>query len=136
MKEPTKSAVPRSILPGQQIFFFLAGYHARGHYLTFSRTFQKQLLPRRSGFFQRNGLKRAKEWRKVTFMKDWVKSLYIGYLQALDLPQNIFPLQTGAFENSGFTFSFRPQACCLPINKSLLSTFQGEYQNCRPRNAL
>ena len=32
-----------------------------------------------------------KEWPKVTFMKDWVKPLYIGYLQVLDLPQNLFP---------------------------------------------
>ena len=37
--------------------------------------------------------KRVKEWREVTFMKEWVKPLYIGYLQALDLPQNLFPLQ-------------------------------------------
>ena len=32
-----------------------------------------------------------KEWREVTFMKEWVKPLYIGYHQALDLPQNLFP---------------------------------------------
>ena len=24
-------------------------------------------------------------------MKEWVKPLYIGYLQALDLPKNLFP---------------------------------------------
>ena len=32
-----------------------------------------------------------KEWRGITFMKEWVKPLYIGYLQALDLHQNLFP---------------------------------------------
>ena len=31
-----------------------------------------------------------KEWREVTFMKEWVKALYIGYHQALDLPKNLF----------------------------------------------
>ena len=43
-----------------------------------------------SGFFQRKGQKRVKEWREVTFMKEWVKALYIGYHQALDLPKNLF----------------------------------------------
>ena len=47
--------------------------------------------PRKSGFFQRKGRKRVKEWREVTFMKEWVKALYIGYHQALDLPKNLFP---------------------------------------------
>ena len=32
-----------------------------------------------------------KEWREVTFMKEWVKPLYIGYHQALELPKNLFP---------------------------------------------
>ena len=32
-----------------------------------------------------------KEWREVTFMKEWVKALYIGYHQELDLPKNLFP---------------------------------------------
>ena len=32
-----------------------------------------------------------KEWREVTFMKEWMKALYSGYHQALDLPQNLFP---------------------------------------------
>ena len=36
-------------------------------------------------------LKRVKEWREVTFMKEWVKALYIGYHQVLDLPKNLFP---------------------------------------------
>ena len=31
MNEFTKSAGTQSILPGQQIFFFLAGYHAHWH---------------------------------------------------------------------------------------------------------
>ena len=44
-----------------------------------------------SGFFQRKGQKRVKEWREVTFMKEWVKALYIGYHQELDLPKNLFP---------------------------------------------
>ena len=33
--------------------------------------------------------KRVKEWREVTFMKEWVKPLYIGYLQALDLQEQV-----------------------------------------------
>ena len=32
-----------------------------------------------------------KEWREVTFIEKWVKALYIGYHQELDLPQNLFP---------------------------------------------
>ena len=33
----------------------------------------------------------VKEWRDVTFMKEWVKPMYIGYHQALELPKNLFP---------------------------------------------
>ena len=40
-----------------------------------------------SSSFQRKGLKRVKKWREVTFMKEWMKPLYFGYLQALNLPQ-------------------------------------------------
>ena len=41
-----------------------------------------------------------KEWREVTFIKEWVKPLFIGYIQALDLPQNIFFVsESGPFEN-------------------------------------
>ena len=36
-------------------------------------------------------MKCMKEWREVTFMKEWVKALYIGYHQELDLPKNLFP---------------------------------------------
>ena len=59
----------------------------------FFRNFLKPLTPltRKSGFFQRKSRKRVKEWREVTFMKEWVKPLYIGYHQALELPKNLFP---------------------------------------------
>ena len=55
------------------------------------KNFLNPFLPLKSGFFQRKGRKRVKEWREVTFMKEWVKALYIGYHQALDLPKNLFP---------------------------------------------
>ena len=89
-----KSAVPRSILPEEQVFFFLGGYHARGHNLNVFQT-----PPRKSGFFQRTGWKRVKEWRKVTFMKEWMKPLYIAYHQALDFPKTFSVTENGPFEN-------------------------------------
>ena len=39
------------------------------------RQWQTPGTPRKSGFFQRKGRKRVKEWREVTFMKEWVKAL-------------------------------------------------------------
>ena len=39
--------------------------------------------PRKSGFFQRKGRKRVKEGLEVTFMKEWVKPLYIGLTAVL-----------------------------------------------------
>ena len=63
----------------------------RGMIWTFLGNFRKPFSPRKSGFFQRKGRKRVKEWREVTFMKEWVKALYIGYHQELDLPKNLFP---------------------------------------------
>ena len=47
--------------------------------------------PPKSAIFQGKSRKRVNEWRKVTFMKEWVKPLYISSLWALDLPQNLFP---------------------------------------------
>ena len=66
------SVIPRHII-----------WSVLGHFVT-------PFSPRKSGFFQRKGRKRVKEWREVTFMKEWVKPLYIGYHQALELPQNLF----------------------------------------------
>ena len=87
MKEFTKVAVSVTSFGGNVNFFALAGYHAQEYDL---KRFGK-FLPRKSGFFQRKGQKSVKEWREVTFMKEWVKPLYICYLQALDLPQDLFP---------------------------------------------
>ena len=67
-----------SVIPRDMIWSVL------GHFVT-------PFSPRKSGFFQRKGRKRVKEWREVTFMKEWVKALYIGYHQELDLPKNLFP---------------------------------------------
>ena len=53
----------------------------RGMIWTFLGHFRTPFSPRKSGFFQRKGRKRVKEWREVTFMKEWVKALYIGYHQ-------------------------------------------------------
>ena len=66
--------------------------------------FVKPLTPRKNAFFQREGRKRVKEWREATFMKKWVKPLYIGYLQALDLCQNLFPFP----RTSHLTISWGP----------------------------
>ena len=72
-------------------FFALAGYHVQSHDLDVFEC-----------FFQRKARKRVSEWREVTFMKEWVNPCtYIGYLQALDLPQNLFPFpRTGHMKTS------------------------------------
>ena len=57
--------------------YFLAGNYAQGHDLN---AFQTQFSPRKSAFFQRKGQKRVKKLREVTFMKEWMKPMYIGYL--------------------------------------------------------
>ena len=62
----------------------------RGMIWDFSRHFQTPFSPRKNGFFQRKGRKRVEERREVTFRKERVKPLYIGYLQALDLPKTPF----------------------------------------------
>ena len=55
-----------------------------------------------------------KEWREVAVMKEWVEPLYIGYLQALDLPKNLFPFpRAGHLKISGDPTQF------------LFSKFQG-----------
>ena len=41
--------------------------------------------------FKERAERGLKEWREVTFMKEWVKPLHIGYHQALELPKNFFP---------------------------------------------
>ena len=57
MKESTKSAVPRSISRGQQIFFFLAGYHAQGHYLKKFLNFSESIFTPKEWFLSKKGPK-------------------------------------------------------------------------------
>ena len=57
MKEPAKPAFPRSILPGQQIFFLLAGYHALGHYLNVFQTFPDTIFTPKEWFLSKRGPK-------------------------------------------------------------------------------
>ena len=57
MKEPTKSTVPWSILPGQYIFFFLARYHAQGHDLNVFGTFCDTIFTPKEWFLSKKGPK-------------------------------------------------------------------------------
>ena len=64
MKEFTKSAGTRSILPGQQIFFLLPGYHAQGHDLNvFSEIFCKHFHPKRVVSFKERAERDEREAR-------------------------------------------------------------------------
>ena len=63
--------------------FSLAGYYAQGQDLNVFQTFPDTIYTPKEWFLKK-GRKRVKEWREVTFMKEWVKALYIGYHQALD----------------------------------------------------
>ena len=72
--------------------------HINGGVVQFCQPFSLQ----KSDIFQRKGRKSVNEWREVTFMKEWVRTLYIGYLQALDLRQNLFLFaSTGHLKISG-----------------------------------
>ena len=57
MKEFTKSATPRSILPEQQIFLFLAGYYAQGHNLNVFGTSCDTIFAPKEWFLSKNGPK-------------------------------------------------------------------------------
>ena len=105
MKEITKVARHRSLWWGEQIFFLIMLEGSRGHVKTnFSEKSEKVLPPNEVIKVERGpkkGRKRMKEWGEVTFMKEWVKALYIGYHQALDLPKNLFPFpRTGHLKSS------------------------------------
>ena len=55
----------------------------RGIIWTSFRNFLKPFSSWKSGFFHRKGPKRVKEWREVTFMKEWLEPLCIGSLNAM-----------------------------------------------------
>ena len=57
MKEFTESAGTWSILPGQQIFIFLAGYHAQGHDLNVFETFCDTIFTPKEWFLSKKGPK-------------------------------------------------------------------------------
>ena len=80
----TSSAIQVNLLLPSWISWPWAWFEA------FSQIFSNHFHPERVVFFQERA-KRVKEWREVTFMKEWVKALYIGYHQELDLPKNLFP---------------------------------------------
>lgn len=53
MKEFSSSAVPRSILPEQQIFCFQGGYHAQGHDLNIFQKFLETIFTLNEGFLSK-----------------------------------------------------------------------------------
>ena len=57
MKEPTKSAVPQSILLGKYILFFLTGYHAQGHDLYLFQKFPETTFTTKEWFLSKKELK-------------------------------------------------------------------------------
>ena len=91
MKDFRNFTFPRTFFSELKFFFFLPGYMSRGHIMNVFGKIMTPGTPRKSGLLQREGRNRVKEWREVTFMKEWVKALYIGYHQELDLPKNLFP---------------------------------------------
>ena len=85
MKEFTNVAGSVTSFASSVNFFALAGYHAQGHDLNVFQKFPEIIFTPKEWFISKKGRKRVKEWREVTFMKEWVKPLYIGYHQALEL---------------------------------------------------
>ena len=57
------------------------GYMSRGHIMNVFGKIMTPGTPRKSGLLQREGRNRVKEWREVTFMKAWVKPLYVCCVQ-------------------------------------------------------
>ena len=65
--------------------------------------FSESIFTPKEWFLSKKGQKEGEsgeELCEVTFMKEWVKPLYIGYHQALELPKNLFSVsENGPFEN-------------------------------------
>ena len=61
-------------LPPQDLFWLLPK-GPRGMFWAKMAHFGPPGTPRKSAFFYERGRKRMKEWRKVTFMKEWMKAL-------------------------------------------------------------
>ena len=80
MKDFTNFTFPRSFLSELQIFFLYLDICHGGILWRPFRNFLKPGKPGKIGFFQRKGWKRLKEWREVTFIKGWVKPIYISCL--------------------------------------------------------
>ena len=79
MKEITKVARHRSLWAGEQKNFLIMLEGSRGHVKpNFCDKWDKVLAPNGAIKGERGpkeGRKRMKEWREVTFMKEWVKAL-------------------------------------------------------------
>ena len=78
-----RSTVPRSIL--LDYFLFPSWNYAQGHDLNVFGIFSDTIYTTKACSISKKGPK------EVNFMKELVEPLYISYLQALDLPQNLFP---------------------------------------------
>ena len=102
---------------GNVNFIFLSWISCTGAWSkNFPEISENHFHPKTVFFLQRKGRKRVKEWRKVTSMKEWVKPLYIGYLQALDLPQNLFSVS----ESGHIKISLGPTQFLFSIFHGLL----------------
>ena len=79
MKEITKVARTRSLWGCGQKFLLIMPEGSRGHVKTnFFDKLDKHSAPNGAIKIERGpkeGRKRMKEWREVTFMKEWVKAL-------------------------------------------------------------
>ena len=79
MKEITKVARPRSLWAGVQKFLLIMLEGSQGHVKpNFFEKLEKNSAPNGAIKLERGpkeGRKRMKEWREVTFMKEWVKTL-------------------------------------------------------------
>ena len=100
MKEPTKSAVPRSISRGQQIFFFVAGYHPQGHDLNVFQKFSETIFTPKEWFLSKKGPKEGERVARGHFHER------VGETPVHWLPPGVGPTpipcsvsENGPFEN-------------------------------------
>ena len=82
MKEFTNVAGNVTSFAGNVNFLFPSWISCTGGLFKKNLNFFESIFTPKEWFLSKKG---PKEWREVTFMKQWVKPLYMGYLQALDL---------------------------------------------------
>ena len=121
MKEITKHSGKRSIGLAGIVSVLNVGKGSQGHVLDQNGP---PGTPRKRAFFLERGRKRMKDWGKVTFMKEWIKTLLVGVILA---PTDLVSFPRYGDLNEKFRYKIFPNSKYIFLSIELSEHYFSEH---------